>query len=121
VLPQQISRDDAVYNVGRAALLVAALASGRFELLDAATQDRLHQPARAKIFPAMQPIFQAAREAGALCAYLSGGGSTILALAREGEEAIGRAMTEAAAKAGARGDIIVTRTSDKGAHVVEKV
>jgi homoserine kinase len=119
-MPQVISREDAVYNVGRAALLVAALASGRLELLDAATQDRLHQPARAKIFPAMQAIFQAAREAGALCAYLSGGGSTVLALAREGEEAIGRAMAQAAAKAGASGETIMTRPSDNGAHVVGK-
>ena len=53
-LPTELSRQDAVYNIGRAALLVAALAGGRLELLDVATRDRLHQPARARIFPAME-------------------------------------------------------------------
>ena len=85
-LPKELSREDAVYNIGRAALLVAALADGRLELLDVATRDRLHQPARAKIFPAMEPVFQAARQAGALAVFLSGGGSTILALASRDEE-----------------------------------
>ena len=116
-LPTQLSRQDAVYNIGRAALVVAALAAGRLELLDAATRDRLHQPARAKIFPAMEPIFQAARKAGALAVFLSGGGSTILALASHGEEAIGRAMAEAAAREGVGGETMITKPSDQGAQV----
>ncbi|MDP2949264.1 MAG: homoserine kinase [Chloroflexota bacterium] len=120
VLPQQLSRQDAIYNIGRAALLVAALASGRLDLLDVATQDRLHQPARAKIFPAMQAIFQAAREAGALGAFLSGGGSTILALACQGEESIGRAMAEAAAREGVGGETMITAPSDAAAQIVGK-
>ena len=116
-LPTQLSREDAVHNIGRAALLVAALADGRLELLDVATRDRLHQPARAKIFPAMEPVFRAAREAGALAVFLSGGGSTILALASADEERIGRAMAEAAAKEGVGGETIITKPSDQGAQV----
>jgi homoserine kinase len=116
-LPAQLSRQDAVHNIGRAALLVAALAAGRLELLDVATRDRLHQPARARIFPAMEPVFQAARQAGALAVFLSGGGSTILALAARREEEIGRAMAEAAAAEGVGGETIVTRPSDRGAQV----
>jgi len=117
-LPTQLSRQDAVHNIGRAALLVAALAGGRLELLDVATRDRLHQPARAKIFPAMEPVFQAARRAGALAVFLSGGGSTILALASRDEERIGRAMAEAAAKEGVGGETIITKPSDQGAQVI---
>ncbi|HZP25792.1 MAG TPA: homoserine kinase [Dehalococcoidia bacterium] len=119
VLPAQLSRSDAVYNVGRAALLVAALAGRRLELLDEATQDRLHQPARSSIFPAMFPIFEAAKAAGALCAYLSGGGSTICALAAGDEERIGRAMSDAAAAREVDGRVVVTRPSERGAEVVE--
>lgn len=119
LLPQSLSRQDAVHNIGRAALLVAALASGRLELLDAATRDRLHQPARAKIFPAMEKIFAAARESGALGAFLSGGGSTILALASGGEEAIGRAMAAAAAQQGVTGEILLTAPASRGAFIVE--
>jgi homoserine kinase len=117
-LPKELSRQDAVHNIGRAALLVAALAGGRLELLDVATRDRLHQPARAKIFPAMEPVFQAARQAGALAVFLSGGGSTILALASHDEEAIGWAMAEAAASEGVGGETMITKPSDQGAQVV---
>jgi homoserine kinase len=116
-LPKELSRQDAVHNIGRAALLVAALAGGRLDLLDVATRDRLHQPARAKIFPAMEPVFEAARQAGALAVFLSGGGSTILALASRDEERIGRAMAEAAAREGVGGETIVTKPSDQGAQV----
>ena len=118
LLPESLSRGDAVSNIGRAALLVAALAGGRFELLDAATQDRLHQPARARLFPAMFAIFDAARAAGARCAYLSGGGSTICALATENEQGIADAMLEAARSRETPGSTIITQPTAKGAEVV---
>ena len=120
VLPDFLSREDAVYNIGRAALLVAALASGRLDLLDAATRDRLHQPARAKVFLAMEALFRAARQAGALGVFLSGGGSTVLALTSRDEERVAQAMAEAAAGEGTRGHTIVTAPSNAGAQVVEK-
>ena len=121
LLPGHLSRADAVYNIGRAALLVAALAAGRFDLLDAATQDRLHQKPRSKLFPAMFPIFEAAKAAGAHCAYLSGGGSTICALASENQQGIADAMLEAARSRETPGRTIVTKPTDKGAEVVEAV
>jgi homoserine kinase len=120
VLPDFLSREDAIYNIGRASLMVAALASGRLDLLDAATRDRLHQPARAKVFLAMEALFRAARQAGALGVFLSGGGSAVLALACEREEEIAQAMAEAAAGEGTRGHTIVTAPSNEGAQVVEK-
>ena len=48
---------DAVFNIGRASLLVAGLATGHHEYLRLATQDRLHQPYREPLFPAMKVIF----------------------------------------------------------------
>jgi homoserine kinase len=118
-LPQRLSRKDAVHNVGRAVLLATALAQGRWDMLDTATQDRLHQPARAEIFPPLYDIFDAAKEAGAHAAYLSGGGSTVAALVTEGEQRIGRAMRLAAAKRGFTGRSIITEPSEDGARVVE--
>jgi len=120
LLPPALSRADAVHNIGRAALLVAALAAGRFDLLDAATRDRLHQPARAKLFPAMPAIFDAARAAGAHCAYLSGGGSTICALATEKERAIATAMQDAARQREVPGRTIITAPTERGAEIVEQ-
>jgi homoserine kinase len=116
-----------VFNVGRAALLVAALAQGRWELLDVATQDRLHQPARAELFPALYDIIDAAKEAGAHAAYLSGGGSTVAALATENEEGpdgrpsgrIAQLMQQAATARGYSGHTIITEPRAEGAQVLE--
>jgi homoserine kinase len=117
-LPQKLSREDAIYNVGRAALLVAALAQGRWDLLDTATQDRLHQPARARLFPALYDVFDAAKEGGAHAAYLSGGGSTVAAFATEHEERIARLMQQAAVARGFSGRTIITAPGEQGTRAV---
>ncbi len=119
LLPRALSRADAVHNIGRAALLVTALGQGRFDLLDAATQDRLHQPARSQLFPAMYAIFDAARAAGARCAYLSGGGSTICALATSNPQGIADAMLEAARSRETPGETIITRPTSRRAEISE--
>jgi homoserine kinase len=119
VLPQKVPLKDAVYNVGRAALLVASLGGGELSLLSAATGDRLHQPYRERLFPAMGPIMSAAMGAGALGSFLSGAGPTVLALCLEGEEAIGDAMKRAAAEAGVGGAVRVARPVLEGAIAEE--
>jgi homoserine kinase len=118
LLPKQLSKEDAVHNIGRAALLVGALETGAWDALAAATEDRLHQPARTSVFPGMPEIFAAAREAGALGAYLSGGGSTVAAFALEGEERIARAMTQRAIAHGYPGRVLFVEPSAEGAHVI---
>ncbi len=80
-LPSSYSRHDAVHNVGHTALMLAAIATGRLDVLGAAMDDRLHEPYRARIYPQLPELLAAARGAGALGACLSGGGSTVLALA----------------------------------------
>ena len=118
VLPHEVSRADAVYNIGRVALLVTALTTGEFSHLRIAMQDRLHQPRRQTLFPAMGSIFEAAMEAGALGVSLSGGGSSVLALARENGEAVGEAMTDAAKKGKIYGEARIAHLSLKRAQVV---
>jgi len=117
-LPRRLSREDAIFNVSRAALLVAALAQGRWELLDTAMQDRLHQPVRAEIFTALYDIFDAATEAGAHAAYLSGGGSTVAALATGNEERIARLMQQAGTARGYSGRTQIREPNLEGARVV---
>jgi homoserine kinase len=79
VLPDTVSRADATFNVSRTALLMAALTGERWDVLGEALQDRLHQNQRAQLMPGFLPILQAAREAGAYGATLSGAGPTVLA------------------------------------------
>lgn len=117
LLPRTLERREAVQNLGRAALMVAALATGRLDALALASEDLLHQPARAKLFPAMFDIFAAARSAGALAAYLSGGGSSIMALTVDHREAIGEAMAQCSRAAGVNGRVILTQPSLVGATV----
>ena len=118
VLPGQVSVADAVFNMGRVALLVAGMALDRPEYLDVATQDKLHQPYRQPLFPAIKLIFAAARDAGALGVFLSGSGSTVLALARGREMTVAYEMFEAARLTGVPGRMEITRPTAMGAHVV---
>lgn len=120
ILPSQVSTADAIYNIGRVGLLVAALSSGDFSHLDIATQDRLHQPYRQTIFPAMKNIFRSAISAGALGVFLSGAGSSVLALTQRREVTVGYEMAEAAAKSGVGGTVRVTQPSLKGVEVVHR-
>ncbi len=79
-LPTNIEFKDAVFNVGRTALLVAALAAGDVRSLSIATQDRLHQDSRFSKAPDSKLALQAVVDAGAWCAWLSGSGPTIAAM-----------------------------------------
>jgi homoserine kinase len=118
-LPESLTRNQAVHNIGRAALMVAAIAGHRYDLLRVATEDILHQPARSTLFPAMYPIFEAARAAGAHGVYLSGGGSTIAAFVTEHEDGITGAMRQAAAAHGLQAQTRVVGFSTRGTEVVE--
>ena len=71
---------DAVFNVGRTALLVAALAVGNIHALRTATEDRLHQDQRFARSPGSRVALEAALDAGAWCGWLSGSGPTIAAM-----------------------------------------
>ena len=118
VLPQQLSVADAVHNMARVALLVAGMATNHPEYLSVATQDKLHQPYRQPLFPAMKLLMKAALDAGALGAFLSGSGSTVLALAQGREMTVAYEMAEAARQASVEGTVKVTQPTALGAHLV---
>jgi len=76
LLPEQVTFDDAVFNVGRTALLVAALAAGAVDVMRVATQDRLHQSRRLARARDTHAAIEAMLDAGAFAAWLSGSGPT---------------------------------------------
>ena len=78
LLPAEVPHADAAFNVGRAALLVAAL-GGRPELLLDATEDRLHQDQRTPAMPGTAALIKELRADG-LPAFVSGAGPTVLVL-----------------------------------------
>lgn len=79
VLDPAVSREDAVFNVSRSALLIAALTQSP-DLLMAATEDRLHQNSRAAAMPETDSLVRALRAAG-FAAVVSGAGPSVLVLA----------------------------------------
>jgi homoserine kinase len=79
-LPDQVSRSDAVFNIGRAAMFVAACATGDVAALRTATEDRLHQAHRLAQVPDSAVALTTALDHGAWAAWLSGSGPTIAAL-----------------------------------------
>jgi homoserine kinase len=79
-LPSSYSRQDLVFNLSRAALWVAGVATGRFDVLREACRDAMHQPYRAALVPGMETAISQALEAGAIAAFLSGAGPSVSAI-----------------------------------------
>lgn len=118
VLPREVPLQDAVHNLARAALFVAALAQDRQELLHEAMQDRLHQPARSGLLPWLPALLEGARRGGALGASLSGAGTTVFALCTpETAREVSRAMMAAAAQLKIPGRSEVVEVGVPGARV----
>jgi homoserine kinase len=105
LIPESYERADAVYNIQRAALLGAALASGRVDLLRAAVRDRLHQPYRAAVIPGLEEML-ALDDPALVAVALSGAGPSVLALAHEEPERIGRLVAAVFARHGVRSSVL---------------
>ncbi len=78
VLPDQVERPDAVFNLQRVALLVDVLHAGRLEDLRSALADRLHEHERLLLAPSFARLRERADELGALGITLSGAGPSAL-------------------------------------------
>lgn len=95
-IPKVIDTEAAVFNLQRAALFQAAISEGRFELIQEAMRDRLHQPFRAPLAPPLAEVLELnnrTREIdGLLGVSISGAGSTVIALALGNASEIGRRM-----------------------------
>jgi len=121
VLPAEVPLRDAVSNLSRVAIGVAGIASGRFDLLADLTVDRIHEPYRSVAYPQLPRLTGAARAAGALGAFLSGAGSTVLAFVAPGADAapVEAALREAAAAVGLDGLTRIVAPRNRGPEIVE--
>jgi homoserine kinase len=81
-LPPEVPMTEAVFNVGRASLLVLGLARGDLDLVARGLEDRLHQPRRASLYPRSMELVERARDLGALGATISGAGPSVLVWVR---------------------------------------
>lgn len=128
ILKDDVPRSSAVFNLARASMLVNCFSTGRLEALRYATCDALHQPQRGTMFP-IEPIVNAALDSGAHGAWLSGAGSTIMAitgghgtnvdadtLATAMAQEVAHAMSTEAKKRDITGRIRITTPVDIGIH-----
>ncbi len=117
VVPLQLSREDAIFNASRCALLVRAMLLTDHTALREAMEDRWHQAQRAALFPPMTALLEAAYRGGADGACLAGAGPSVLALVARDPAPMRAAIEEAAAALGVEGATMLLRPRNFGARV----
>lgn len=116
LLPASYERSDVVFNVQRASLLAASLATGDLHALRVATGDRVHQPYRAPLVPGFDEMLGFSLP-GLYAIALSGAGPSVIALVSGESEAIGAEMRGAFAREGIESDVFHLGISTRGATV----
>ena len=118
VLPKEVPLADAVFNVQRAALLQALISERRFDLLNEALRDRLHQPHRSPLGPGLDEVLRLNDETkehpGLLGVSISGAGSTVIAFARDNFSQITGEMSYRLATAGIRSRTLEIEVDNRG-------
>jgi homoserine kinase len=117
LLPKQIDRKDAIYNISRAVIVTEAFRLGDLDMLKEAMTDKLHQPYRIPLIPGAQAAMEAMKQAGASAVALSGAGPSLIAFSPQREPAIGKAGQQAFAEAGLQSRIFKLKINRKGAQV----
>ena len=119
VLPKEISLKDGVYNVSRAALMVACLSSGKYNLIKHACKDAFHQNYRSKLIPGFEEVYNKSYELGALGCYLSGAGPTIMAIIDKKDERFSNKLREFLRIKGLEWDILELSLDNEGATIIK--
>jgi len=119
VLLAQVPRDDAVENLQRSALFVAAIEARRYDLIWDAMQDRLHQSYRLKLIPGLAEVLAMAQMPGLLGVALSGAGPSVVALATAGFDEIGKAIAARFENAGVAATIRFLEVAQDGVSILE--
>ncbi len=108
-LPATLDHKAATASLGRAVFLSHALRDGRTDALAWAFRDAFHQPYRAPLLPGLSEAISAAHEAGAIGAFLSGAGSSSIALVRDDRERAERVSAAMRAAYDAAGTAVTMR------------
>jgi len=117
LLPATYSKEDAVFNVQRGALLVAAFAQGRLDLLRTAMQDRMHQPYREEACPLLKKLLPLGGEKEIAGVALSGAGPSVLVFLNEGTTLL-EAETRLRAAAGEEVELLSLRIAEGATQTI---
>ena len=113
VLPDCYPRAEAIFNVQRAALLMAALATGSTSVFPAALEDKFHQPYRTSLVPGLDDILKL-RAPGLLGCALSGAGPSILVLFERGYEQVCDLVRQVFALHGRASEVLLAPVAECG-------
>jgi homoserine kinase len=117
-LPDVVNFGDAVFNLGRAALMAAAWATGQWDMLSWGMDDRIHQRYRAKLFPGGDVIMDRVRDIpGCLGAAISGSGPSVIALSRGKPHKLAETMCRTFSEHGVASLFFVLEGSAGGAKI----
>jgi homoserine kinase len=118
VLPKEISRQDAIFNISRLGLLLRGLETGNGDWLRLALEDKLHQPYRQSLIPGYEQVKTAAMAAGAYGMVISGAGPTLLALTNpENADKTATAMADAWQQMGINSTVEILALDTVGTRV----
>lgn len=121
VLPDTVPRRDGVFNLARAALMSVSLYSGNYQNLRVAADDRLHQPYRMGLIKGCAEVMDACYQLGAYAAYISGAGSTIMAIISADYRRFGEDLERILPELGLGGWRVHTLSIDNTGTVLERV
>ncbi len=117
VLPAMYSRQDAIFNVQRSALLIAALATGTTSAFPAAFEDRLHQPYRYALVPGLEEMVKL-RAPGLLGCALSGAGPSVLVFYEKGCEQVCDLVRQIFALHGREAETLWVKIAEHGYELI---
>jgi len=120
VLAPTVSRPDAVHNLQRTALFVAAVEERRFDLIWDAMEDRLHQSARQSLIPGLADVLAIPRMPGLLGVALSGAGPSVIALATDRFDEIGKTIAGRFESNGVSSTIRILEAAQEGLTATQR-
>ena len=115
-LPEKVALTDAIFNLGRTALVVEALRMGDLALLGQVMADRLHQPYRLALIPGAPEALAAACRAGAAAAVVSGAGPSLIAFVEGDPAPAGAAMLRTFADFGLKARMFLLQSTNQSAE-----
>ena len=118
VLPREVRRADAIFNMQRVLALVHALQRGDYDRLREAVKDRLHQSARESLVPLLSEAL-ALEDPDVLGAFLSGAGPSVALLARAGDTKVATRLSSMYERAGVEATVRMLNVDDQGSRVLE--
>jgi len=119
VLPLEVPRQDAIFNMAHLGLLLRALETGNPDWLRTSLQDRLHQPYRLPLISGYSSVSLAALEAGAYGLVISGAGPTLLALSSPDlSPDVASAITQAWQKEGIQSKVLILELDREGTQII---